>query len=420
VDLKRVPGPPEDVPSDPELVEAIRDEIRRDGPMTFARFMEIALYDPARGYYRSPEARPGRAGDFLTAPEASPIFGRTVARFAAGVHAALGSPARFPVREHGAGEGALAAPLIEGLLRGDVATSARPPRQVRYLVDEVDERRVATARERLAALGLPPGAATLEADDGRPIEGLVIANEVLDALPTHRVIQRGGTLREVRVGLDKSAAFVDVEADPSTPDLAARLAADSVTLADGQRAEICLATDAWVGGAAAGLTRGVLLLIDYGHPAGELYDPKRRAAGTLATYRGHRVGDDPYQSVGRQDLTAHVDVTAVRRAAEAAGLTHLATTTQDTFLARLGIGDLLVAEQTRPGVTMQAYLETRSALVRMIDPGAMGRFRVLAFGRGLPDDVGIPGLRPVAGAELPEPPTPVDGPADPPAAEPAD
>ena len=84
MDLKPVPGPPEDVPSDPELLEAIRDEIRRDGPMTFARFMEIALYDPARGYYRSPEARPGRAGDFLTAPEASPIFGRTVARFAAG------------------------------------------------------------------------------------------------------------------------------------------------------------------------------------------------------------------------------------------------------------------------------------------------------------------------------------------------
>jgi SAM-dependent MidA family methyltransferase len=227
-------------------------------------------------------------------------------------------------------------------------------------------------------------------------------------------------LREVRVGLDRSDAFVDVEADPSNPDLAARIAADGVTLVDGQHAEVCLATDAWVGRAAEGLTRGVLLLIDYGHPAAELYDPKRRAAGTLATYRGHRVGDDPYQSVGRQDLTAHVDVTAVRRAAEAAGLRHLATTTQDVFLARLGIGDLLVAEQTRPGVTMQAYLETRSALVRMIDPGAMGRFRVVVFGRGLPDDVEIPGLRPVAGTELPDPATPVGGPADPPAAEPAD
>ena len=90
-----------------------------------------------------------------------------------------------------------------------------------------------------------------------------------------------------------------------------------MTLADGQHAEICLAIDAWIGRAAAGLARGVLLLIDYGHPAAELYDPKRRAAGTLATYRGHRVGDDPYQSIGRQDLTAHVDISAVGRAAEA-------------------------------------------------------------------------------------------------------
>lgn len=412
MDLKPVPGPPEDVPSDPDLLEAVRDEIRRDGPMTFARFMEIALYDPARGYYRSPEARPGRAGDFLTAPEASPIFGRTVARFAAGVHAALGSPARFPIREHGAGEGALAAPLIERLVRGDPALTARLPRQVRYLVDEVDDRRIAAARERVAALGLPPGVATIEADDGRPIEGLVIANEVLDALPTHRVVRRAGALREIHVGLDKTAGLVDVEADPSTADLAARLTADGVTLADGQHAEICLAIDAWIGRAAEGLARGVLLLIDYGHPAADLYDPKRRAAGTLATYRGHRVGDDPYQSIGRQDLTAHVDISAVRRAAEGAGLRHLATTTQDTFLARLGIGQLLVAEQTRAGVTMQAYLEMRSALVRMIDPGAMGRFRVLAFGRGLPDDVEIPGLHPVAGAELVEASTAPGGPAE--------
>ena len=291
------------MPSDPELVEAIRDAILRDGPMTFARFMEIALYDPARGYYRSPEARPGRAGDFLTAPEASPIFGRTVARFAAGVHAALGSPARFPIREHGAGEGALAAPLIEGLLRGEPATSGPPPRQVRYLVDEVDGRRVAAARERVAALRLPPGAATIEADDGRPIEGLVIANEVLDALPTHRVVQRGGTLREVRVGLDKTAAFVDIEADPSTAELAARLAADGVSLADGQHAEICLATDAWIGRVAAGLTRGVLLLIDYGHPAAELYEPNdgppgrwrptaATASATIRTSRDRAAGPD--------------------------------------------------------------------------------------------------------------------------------
>jgi len=394
VDLRRVPAPPADVPSDPALLEAIRAEIRRDGPMTFARFMEIALYDPTRGYYRSSDARPGRAGDFLTAPEAHPIFGRAIARFAAGAHAALGSPATFTIRESGAGEGALAAPLVETLVRHEEpSTRSAPPRTVRYLVDEVDERRVGAVADRLAGLGLPPGTVTVEADDGAPIDGLAVANEVLDALPTHRVVQRGADLREVRVGLGDDDSLVDVETEPSTDGLAGRLAADGVMLADGQRAEICLATDAWLATASSGLRTGVLLLIDYGHPAAELYDPSRRAAGTLAAYRGHRVGDDPYVAIGRQDLTAHVDFSAVVRAAEAAGLDHFGTTTQDSFLARLGAGELLVAEQTRTGATMQSYLEARSALVRMIDPGAMGRFRVLAFGRGLPPETSLIGLR---------------------------
>jgi SAM-dependent MidA family methyltransferase len=170
------------------------------------------------------------------------------------------------------------------------------------------------------------------------------------------------------------------------------LAIESIELADGQRAEICLTVDDWIERAASGLGRGVLLLIDYGHPAAELYDPKRRAAGTLATYLGHRVGEDPYRAIGGQDITAHVDITAVERAALAAGLDNLGTTTQADFLSRLGAGELLVAEQTRPGASLQAYLETRSALVRMIDPGAMGRFRVTAFGRDLGADVRLPGL----------------------------
>ena len=156
-----------------------------------------------------------------------------------------------------------------------------------------------------------------------------------------------------------------------------------MTLADGQRGEICLEVDRWIERAANGLRRGVLLVIDYGHPAAELYDPRRRFAGTLATYQGHQVDDDPYRAIGRRDITAHVDVTAVERAAAAAGLVHLGTTTQAAFLAGLGVGELLVAAQTGPGATLQRYLETRSALVRMIDPAAMGGFRVMVFGRGL-------------------------------------
>jgi len=207
-----------------------------------------------------------------------------------------------------------------------------------------------------------------------------------------RVLAGDGDLREILVGLGPDGGLIDVEAAPTTLALAARLAAGSIALEDGQRAEICLAVDDWVERAAAGLGRGVLLLIDYGYPAPELYDPRQRFAGTLATYLGHQVGDDPFRAIGRQDLTAHVDVSAVSNAAARAGMTAIGATTLGDFLSRLGAGELLVAEQTRPGATLQTYLEARSALVRMIDPGAMGRFRVLAFARAMPPNLVLPGF----------------------------
>jgi SAM-dependent MidA family methyltransferase len=405
MDLRRVPARAVDVPSDPELLAAIRAEIRATGPLTFARFMEIALYTPERGYYRGAAARPGRGGDFLTAPEASPIFGRALARFARGVHAALGAPRRLTIREHGAGTGALAAPLVETLL-----ADPDGPRRVEVLVAEVEPSRVEAVRVRIGATDAAPDRIEVAADDGRPIDGLILANEVLDALPTHRVVGRAGRIREILVGLDTAGELVDVEAELSTPAIGERLAAEGVILADGQRTEVCLAIDAWLAGAAAGLRRGALLVIDYGHPAAELHDPRRRAAGTLATYLGHTVGEDPYRSIGRQDLTAHVDVTAVERAAAAAGLTSAGATTQARFLERLGAGELLVAEQTRPGATIASYLETRSALVRMIDPGAMGGFRVLAWTRGLPPGTRLPGFDEPARSPGPDAPDAPDAP----------
>ncbi len=362
--------------SDPALVAVIRSEIERTGPISFAQFMDLALYHPIHGYYRSAAARPGRRGDFLTAPEAHPIFGRAIARHVDDAWRALGKPDGFTIRELGAGSGALAA----GILLGLAADASDLAAVVRYRPVEVEPRRLDELRDRLAAEGL---ADRLEADDGAPIVGIVVANEVLDALPAHRVVGRGGRVREILVGWT-DGGFVDVEDEPSTPLLAQRLAAEGIQLADGQLAEICLVVDGWVAGVAAGLERGLVLLIDYGHPAAELYDSTRRPAGTLAAYYAQRVHGDPYGAVGRQDLTAHVDVTAIGRAAIGAGLVHVGATTQGRFLAALGAGELLVALQTGPEASLQAYLEARSALVRMIDPGAMGGFRVMAFGRGLP------------------------------------
>ena len=380
LELRREPAPDLDaVGEDGELAERIRAEIRWTGPMPFVRFMELALYDPDGGYYRGTEARPGRGGDFLTAPELHPIFGETLATGLHEIWERLDRLDPFVIREHGAGTGALALAILGGITDDDFRAA------IRYEPVEVDARRVAAFRETMAAAGhgervSEPGA--------HAFDGVVLANEVMDALPVHRVRQRGAALRELAIDLDGDNAFHEVETDPSTPDLAARLGREDITLVDGQTAEICLGLDAWLAAAVAPLRRGVALLIDYGGPATELYDPVRRREGTLRAYLRHRVHDDPYIHVGRQDLTAHVDVTAVERAAHDVGLITIGITTQAEALMGLGIEERLRAIQADPATTLADYTLVRASLMRLLDPAAMGRFRVMAFGRDWPDASG--------------------------------
>jgi SAM-dependent MidA family methyltransferase len=370
--------------SEPRLLARIVEEIRETGPMTFARFMSLALYDPESGYYTTGPGGPGRSGDFLTAPEGHPIFGWAIARQAEEVWERLGRPARFVIREHGAGTGALGLSILDGLRRADSPLAAT----VRYQAAEASPARVDTLRERFVDAGLGD---RLEALDDRPASGLVLANELLDALPVH-LVEGGpvGEVREVFVALDGAGGLVLQAGAPSTPALAARLAIEGVHLARGRRAEICLEIDGWLNGAVAGLERGLLLVVDYGYPAAQLYDPAR--GSTLRAYHRHRVHDDPLVAIGRQDLTAHVDLTALERAAIAAGLKPLGRTTQAELLAGLGIGDLLVALQSDPASTLESYVEARSAVMRMLDPRATGGFAAMLFGRDLPAERPLRGL----------------------------
>jgi SAM-dependent MidA family methyltransferase len=370
--------------SDPRLVERIAAEIGQAGPMPFARFMEIALYDPEAGYYTADHAAahagdtaagPGRAGDFLTAPEGHPIFGWALARHLESVWQALDRPSRFVVREHGAGTGALAAGVLGGLRRSGSALREA----IRYQPVDAAPARLVALHERLEAAGL---ASSLEPAGTGPEVGAIVANELLDVLPVH-VVEGGprGALLERFVTLGADGGLTTSLAPPSTPALAARLEAEGIELEPGQRAEVCLALDRWIEDAAATLERGELVVIDYGYPARELYRPDR--GSTLRAYHRHRVHADPLVAIGRQDLTAHVDITAVERAAAAAGLSPVGQTTQAHFLAALGAGELLVGLQDDPATDIGSYLEARSALVRMLDPRATGNFAVLAFGRGL-------------------------------------
>ena len=367
--------------SDPRLTARIAAEVGASGPMTFARFMDLALYDREAGYYANGATGPGRHGDFLTAPEGHPIFGWAVARHLESVWTALDRPARFVVREHGAGSGALAAGILDGLRRsGSPLLDA-----IAYQAVDVAPARLDALAGRLAAAGLER---YIEPMGDAPAPGAILANELLDALPVHRVEGApDGALLERFVTLQgdggpaSKPAFATVLGPPSTPALAARLGAVGVAIEPGQAAEICLAIDAWVTGATEPLERGELLLIDYGYPASELYTPAR--GSTLRAYHRHRVHADPFVAIGRQDLTAHVDLTAIERAAVAAGLDPLGRTTQAQFLADLGTGELLVGLQSSASTTLESYLEARSALMRMLDPRATGAFAVLAFGRGL-------------------------------------
>jgi SAM-dependent MidA family methyltransferase len=377
---------PESVGEDEVLVALIRAEIEAGGPITFARFMEWALYEVGHGYYRRPTAGPGREGDFLTAPEAHPIFGAALGRLVEQAWEAMGRPAALTITESGAGSGALAAGLLGGLR--DLGSPLL--QAVGYRPGEVEPARLTELAGRLAADGLDRYLVTDPPPVGRNETGVVLANEVIDALPVHRVVGRAGGLRELFVGID-DGRLVPVEAPATTPALADRLASEGVTLEEGQVTEVCLAIDGWLAGATAHLARGVLVLVDYGEEPATLHAPSRRG-GTLRAFARHAVGADPFRHVGRADLTATVDLAAVRVAAARAGLTPIGETTQAELLAAVGTGELTTSFLRRPGATLQDGLLLRSALLRLMDRRQMGGFRVLAFGRGMPPGTALPGL----------------------------
>ncbi len=349
-------------------IERIRREIGASptGRITFARFMEMALTEPGLGYYATSDARPTRGGDFLTAPELHPFFGRCIGRLLTDVWARLGSPQRFVVQEWGAGRGTLGRTTMDGLA--------------------ADGSGLASAIE-WQPIDVPGRYRDMAAE---PFVGAVIGNEYLDALPVHRLVRRGDRILERYVTwLD--GGFREVEAPLSDATLVEPFAAAAISLADGQLAEVRPAAGGWLRLVAGRLARGMVLVIDYGHPAAELYGP-RRMAGTLVTYRDHVAGEDPFTAVGHQDLTAHVDLSALERDAAAAGLDRIGSTSQAWLLVGLGLGELLYQLGRDPATDPADYLAARASVTRLLDPRHLGGFRVLGFGRDIATDPPLVGL----------------------------
>jgi SAM-dependent MidA family methyltransferase len=363
------------------LLALIREAVRSaGGTLPFDRFMELALYAPGLGYYAAGAVKMGPAGDFVTAPEISPLFGRCVATQCAEVLEVLGGG---DLLEFGAGSGALAAEILTTL-----AAAERLP--TRYLILEpspdLAERQRALIAGRVPALA---GRVQWVAAPPAGLRGVVIANEVLDAMPVHRFCippetPPAGVAAAVQEVLISSTdlGLCEVTDAPVSAGLAAAVAALDLpvaTLARGICSEINLRLGPWVRMLGEHLAAGMLLCVDYGYPRREYYLPERRD-GTLLCHHRHRAHADPYAHLGLQDITAHVDFTALAEAGTAAGLALAGYTTQANFLLGCGLDRHLHAAATDP----EALLDLAAGAKQLVLPAAMGeRFQVLALTHGV-------------------------------------
>jgi len=344
-------------------VEFIRERITAAGGwISFADFMEMALYAPGLGYYSAGAVKLGASGDFVTAPEVSDLFSRCVARQCADVLAATGGD----ILELGAGTGRMAACVLQSLAEIGVLPE-------KYAILEVSADLADRQQARLQELPkeLRDRVIWLDRLSDIPMRGVVLANEVLDALPIQRFVVRSGHARELGVAL-AGDGFAWQESSTELADVPA------VHLPDGYISEVCSRVAPWIAGIGQSLSQGALLLFDYGLPRAHYYHPQR-TDGTLRCYFKQRAHDNPFINVGVQDITAWVDFTSVADAGLAAGLEIAGFVTQAAFLLGTGI-EAMTTEVDDVALRARLAGEAR----RLLMPGEMGEsFKVMALCRDL-------------------------------------
>lgn len=377
LDLASGFGPETD---NPAIRRLLLDEIGASGRITFQRFMELVLYHPTQGYYTGSRAPSGREGDYVTSPTVSPLFGYAIAWQLAEFWRCLGSPREFCLLEFGAGTGVLAADILRWVEARDPAFFSA----LHYCAVERSDSLRRRMAESLSAILPSANIEILDTADSIPRGGLVgcvLANELVDSFPVHRVVMRQGRLRELYVALE-GGRLVGVEAEPSIAALQQYFDRLGLSPGEGNIAEVNLAAPEWIAGLGSLLQRAYALMFDYGYPAERLYAPWRRG-GTLLCFRGHEALEDPFRFLGRQDMTAHVDFSTLQGAAERAGIRILGQTDQRRLLTNLGIG-ASVGAPPAGGDSIVEYYARRRAVEALTDPAGLGRIGVMLFGKDVP------------------------------------
>ena len=342
------------------------------GWISFARFMQLALYEPGLGYYSAGARKLGPAGDFITAPEVAPVFSRCFAQQCAEVLGGLGGG---DVLELGAGSGAMAAAMLAEFERLGTL-----PGRYRILDVSADLRE----RQRAALAGSVPHLLDRvdwldRLPDGHA--GVIVANEVLDAMPVERFVMRGGQVNALGVTAHLGCLeWSEVRATDRLREAVRSIEREAGSAwPEGYVSEVNLGLGDWIAALGASLARGVMLFVDYGLPRREYYSPER-SSGTLLCHFRHRFHEDPFARPGLQDITAWVDFTAVAEGAVTAGLELAGYTTQAHFLIGSGLGER-VADVAALDLVQRLNL-SRQAMVLTL-PGEMGeRFKAIALAKG--------------------------------------
>ena len=340
----------------------IRRRIEREGAIPFAEFMELALYHPD-GYYAARRGI-GASGDYYTSPIVHPAFGALISVQLRVMWETLGRPSRFHVVEAGAGDGTLARDILS--FAGE--WSEEFAGALSY---------VAVDRAPSSADGERDGVRWIR-DGGLPLSGIVgcvLSNELLDAFPVHRFAIEDGELRELYVTLDEDGRLGERLGAPSTPAIGERLSRLGRQLPDGFRGEVNLGIEGWTRASSSALERGYVLTIDYGAEADALYSDAR-SGGTFQTHYRHVGGSSPYQRIGRQDMTAHVDFSALPDAGRDIGLRPVFLTTQGEFLRSLGL-DGMMSSMGDSGLDARELAANLRAMSELAKPDGLGGFRVL-------------------------------------------